>query len=78
MVELVQRPVGDRRDHGAEHRIGRQVAVDRLGVRVQVEQAPAALHRSGQVAQVLELELAFDVTRIPVSRAPGGGWHEGA
>src|SRR5581483_3481809 len=63
-----------------EHRVGGQVAGDRLRVRVQVEQAPAALHRGGQVAQVLELELALDVARIRARSGPvfARGGHEGA
>ena len=55
-----------------EHRVGRQVAGDGLGIRVQVEQAAAALHRGGQVAQVLELELAVDIARSGAGAAAEG------
>ena len=52
-----------------EHRVGGQVAGDRLGVRVQVEQAAAALDRGGQVAQILELELAVEIAGITSAQA---------
>ncbi len=64
---------------GANERREQPVACERVSdgerIGVEVEQAPAALHGGGEVAQVLEPELAVDVSRLFFSGGPAQRHH---
>ena len=51
----------------AQHRVVLELGRDRDRVGIEVEEAAAARHRGGQVAQVVELEDAADGARLGVS-----------